>query len=96
LASAKRPRPETEERILGYFLRHPEAFDDAEGIVRWRLAEEEVRLRLEEAQRALDALVEAGLLERTMTRSTAPLYRLKQDRPVARPARKRAAPRGGR
>lgn len=92
------PRTEVEERILRYFLRHPEAFDDVEGIVRWRLAEEEVRWRLEETQRGLDALVEAGLLERKTTPGTAPLYRLQrpaaQDRCAPSP-RGPVSPKGG-
>jgi hypothetical protein len=59
-----------------YFVRHPEAFADVEGVARWRLIEDDVRFRLEETQRALDALVERGLLELMTPAGTAPLYRL--------------------
>ena len=80
MSRGQTPSRTTLSRILKYFVRHPEAFDDVEGLTRWRLIEDDVRLRLDETQRALDALVERGLLERTTPPGTAPLYRLNQAR----------------
>ena len=70
----------TVSRILTHFVQHPEACADVEGVARWQLIEEDVRYRLEETQRILDALVARGLLERLAPEATAPLYRLNVDR----------------
>jgi Fe2+ or Zn2+ uptake regulation protein len=52
------------KEVETYLAQHPEAVDSAEGIVRWWLS----RLRLEEAvanvARALDLLVEEGIVVR--------------------------------
>lgn len=66
--------PVLQRRILAYFREHPRACDDAEGMARWRLAEEVVRVRLVETQRALDALVERRLLVRRTVDGSAPVY----------------------
>ncbi len=74
-------------RVLAYFASHPEACDDAEGVARWRLAEERVRVLLDDTIRALDALAARGVLERSATPGRAPLYRVAPGRQTAvRPA----------
>jgi hypothetical protein len=59
--------PAAAREILSYFLRHPQAADDIEGVARWRLLDERVRSTVEEVQPALTWLVERGFLlaERT-------------------------------
>jgi hypothetical protein len=64
--------------ILSYFVRHPHAADDLEGIARWRLVEDAIRLKVEETHRALDELVDQGFLIRTMSGPT-PVFSLNQD-----------------
>lgn len=75
--SVPRP-PEPASEILRYFLRQPRAADTLEGIVRWRLLEETVQRKTEETARALEWLVEAGLLHRVLLGE--PVYRLAEER----------------
>jgi hypothetical protein len=64
--------------ILGYFLRNPFAADSLEGIATWRLLDETIHRRVEDARYALDWLVSEGYLRERMSRGTAPLYSLNQ------------------
>jgi hypothetical protein len=66
-------------QVLSYFVRHPHAIDDLEGIARWRLLEESVRDRVEETRLALSWLVEHDYL-RPMPRGTAVMFGLNEDR----------------
>lgn len=51
--------------VLRYFLRNPQAADSLEGVVRWRLAEENVHRTVQATRYALQLLVDKGyLLER--------------------------------
>jgi len=54
------PADDVTREILGYLLRHPDAADSLEGLVRWRLAEMAVRHTLDETERAVHWLVERG------------------------------------
>ena len=64
--------------ILGYFLRNPLAADSLEGIATWRLLDETIHRRVEDARYALDWLVSEGYLRERTSRGTAPLYSLNQ------------------
>lgn len=91
--------PVLQRRIVGYFRRHPNACDDAEGVARWRLLDEVVRLGLRETQRALDALVERRILARRTVPGAAPMYCLIAPEPTApapRVAKRAAKPRSRR
>jgi hypothetical protein len=57
--------PALAREILQYFLRHPQAADNLEGVVRWRLMEEKIRQTAEQANHALFWLVHEGFLEET-------------------------------
>lgn len=46
-------------KILDYFRRHPRAKDSVEGIAKWWVDEERIEVR-----RALEELVDRGLVER--------------------------------
>jgi hypothetical protein len=82
---------------LSYFVRHPSAVDDIEGVTRWRLAEEVVQFHLAETQRALDALVKRRLLLCRTVEGGAALYGLGRPAAVARRSTvRRAVRRGGR
>ncbi len=62
--------------ILRYFLRNPQAADDLEGVVRWRLLEEKIHRSLEEARVALNWLVSKGLLVEEHGGTSSAMYRL--------------------
>jgi hypothetical protein len=68
--------PVVVREVLRYFVRHPEAMDDLEGVARWRLAEEVIRRKVEETQRALTWLVERDYLRLTSAPGVAPLFSL--------------------
>ena len=65
---------------MRYFVRHPQAIDDLEGIARWRLAEETIRTRVEETHRALTWLVERDYLRLTRTVGPTPVFSLNLDK----------------
>ncbi len=75
-----RPDPAAVREVLRYFVRHPHAVDDLEGIARWRLAEEVVRHRVEETSRALTWLVERDYLRLTQTVGSRPVFSLNPDK----------------
>ncbi len=66
--------------LLGYFVRHPEAADTCEGIVRWRLKEEWVDLTTEETASALDWLVSHEYLKKVPALGLGSLFTLNQER----------------
>jgi hypothetical protein len=74
------PDSETVKALLRYFLGHPHALDDLEGIVRWRLAEEDIRRKVEDTQRALLWLVARDYLRVMRTPAAAPLFGLNPER----------------
>ena len=67
---------------MRYFVRHPQAVDDLEGIARWRLAEEKIRNKVEETHCALTWLVERGYLRLTRTVGPSPVFSLNPDKAV--------------
>lgn len=73
VGKASRPSPARRDaaaqdlarEVLGYFLRNPHASDGLEGIVKWRLAEENVHRTVQATRCALELLVDKGyVLER--------------------------------
>ena len=64
------------KQVLGYFVRNPQAIDNLEGIVRWRLLEERVHRTFQETESALAWLVQEGYLHEEVNPGGAPLYRL--------------------
>lgn len=68
-----------EVEVLRYFLEHPEAVDNLEGICGWRLLGSRLRLQVESTQRVLDVLVAQGFLQRIETQS-GPLFRINQQK----------------
>jgi hypothetical protein len=48
--------------ILGYMLEHPDARDEAHGIVAWWFSEERMRVGLTMVERILERLVVRGLV----------------------------------
>lgn len=62
--------------ILRYFLQHPEAVADLEGVARWRLLEETVHRRLEETEEALGWLIHHRYLLQESTTTSGRLFRL--------------------
>jgi len=53
---------EQAQEILRYFVQHPHASDDLEGIARWRLLQEQISRSVEEVRQALDMLVKMEFL----------------------------------
>jgi hypothetical protein len=74
-----RADPAVVKQVLSYFVRHPHAIDDLEGIARWRLLEEAVRDRVEETRLALSWLVEHDYL-RPMRSGAAAMFGLNADK----------------
>jgi hypothetical protein len=66
-------------QVLSYFVRHPHAIDDLEGIARWRLLEESVRDRVEETRLALSWLVDHEYL-RSMRGGASAMFGLNTDK----------------
>ena len=66
------------EEILDYFLRNPEAIDNLEGVARWRLQGERIRREVEDANEALEWLVEQGFLQKISSPLAEPMYRLNE------------------
>ena len=73
-----RGEPDLAREILNYFLRHPRAADDLEGVARWRLMEERVRRTIQQADEAVQWLVTNGFLEEIVTPGGR-VFRLRED-----------------
>jgi hypothetical protein len=65
--------------ILAYFVEHPEAVDNLEGISAWRLLSTRVRPTVESTQQVLELLVGQGFLQRIETAS-GPLYQINPEK----------------
>lgn len=74
--------PESAREVLGYFVHNPQAVDNLEGIVRWRLMEETILKRVEEINQAVGWLVAHGFLLQESAAGLAPVFRLNQVRVV--------------
>jgi hypothetical protein len=61
--------------IRSYLSGHPEAADSAAGIAQWWLGELNGRVTVEDTERALAELVEAGVVERQILPDGRALYR---------------------
>jgi hypothetical protein len=66
--------------ILSYFIRNPRAADTLEGMVRWRLLSEVVHRKIDETRKALDWLVEQGLLLETRSPGVGPIFSLNPEK----------------
>jgi len=66
--------------VLRYFLRHPQASDDLEGITRWRLLDQRIEDSLIQVNRAVRWLVSEGVLMQDPARTSHPVFRLNKDR----------------
>jgi hypothetical protein len=67
------------ESILRYFLRNPQAADDMEGVVRFRLLNEAIHRNVKEARVTLDWLVAKNLLLEEKREASSTMYRLNPD-----------------
>lgn len=78
LASHVEPnkQPKMAKEVLDHFYRNPQAVDTLEGVARWRLLRETVHRRVEETAEALEWLVTEGLLKKTSTTYSKPIYSL--------------------
>ena len=74
--ASDRHLPSRAREILQHYLENPLTADSAEGISEWRLLDDYVQRRVEETRHALEWLVDRGLLVRTVSRATPPVYRL--------------------
>jgi hypothetical protein len=70
-------------QILEYFLRNENAADDLLGIAEFRLPEQILYQHLADVSDALEWLTARGLLTRTMTASTNPIFSLNRPQRVA-------------
>lgn len=71
--------PARAREILQHYLANPQAADDLEGIAHWRLLDDFVQRRVEETSAALEWLVNQGVLTRTASPLTPPVYRLNRE-----------------
>lgn len=62
--------------ILQYFVEHPQASDDLEGIARWRLLQQHITWQVEQVRRALELLVHLDLLCQQETAASGRRYSL--------------------
>ena len=71
---------ETARQILRYFVRNPNAADNLEGIVRWRLLEETIHHSVGETQQALMWLVSQGFLSEWHVGGSEKIFLLNRER----------------
>lgn len=67
------------KEVLQYFLRHPQAADDLEGVARWRLLRETIYSNVEETNQALEWLVRQGFLLKVSRSGSGVIFRLNQE-----------------
>jgi hypothetical protein len=79
-AETTRPIPRGAREVLAYFLRHPRAADDLEGVARWRLQAERIERGLREVGEALGWLVREGYLRESRRSGARPIFALAPDR----------------
>lgn len=65
---------EQAREIIRYFMQHPQASDDLQGIARWRLLQLRVHRQVQEVQSALALLVSMKLLNEQYTPSVGKRY----------------------
>jgi hypothetical protein len=68
------------EDVLSYFLRHPQAADNLEGIARWRLLSESIHRTVEQTGQVLEWLVNQGVLLKLTPGGSDPVYCLNRGR----------------
>ena len=71
---------EQAREILRYFMQHPQASDDLEGIARWRLLQQHVTRQVEEVRLALELLVQMDLLHQHVNPAIGKRYSLNPER----------------
>ncbi|NQT90495.1 MAG: hypothetical protein HQ558_04495 [Candidatus Omnitrophica bacterium] len=64
MSSKRLPKSGLHKRIIAFFKSHPESIDTPRGVATW------VGCSREEAKKALDELVKAGMLNSILTSST--------------------------
>jgi hypothetical protein len=79
----EQPDPATVKEVLTYFVRHPHAVDDLEGVARWRLRRAAIRARVEETSMALRWLVAKGFLQETPTTGSTTVFNVNPDATAA-------------
>ena len=67
-------------QILNYFEHNPRAADSLEGIVRWRLMQEQIHRTVQETQLALEWLVQRGFVSEERRVSAGVLYKLNPEK----------------
>jgi hypothetical protein len=75
-----RAEPEVAVQILNYFGRNPQAVDSLEGIVRWRLMQEQIHRTVRETELALEWLVQRGFVSEERRVSAGALYKLNPEK----------------
>lgn len=80
MQEGQRADPAVIKEVLRYFIQHPHAADDLEGITRWRLVEHQIRQRVEETRRALAWLVDRHYLQRDVRGGPVPIFTLNPDK----------------
>ena len=75
-----RGEDETAKQILRYFVRNPNAADNLEGIVRWRLLEATIHQSVGETQQALTWLVSQGFLSESCVGGSEKIFLLNRER----------------
>lgn len=66
--------------ILSYLVEHPDAMDTLEGIVRWWLMEQNIRRQTATIRKALDELIESGLVYAQKMPHSGTGFRLNKER----------------
>lgn len=80
LARKRSPDIDVKRRVLTYFVRYPLAADSLEGVVRWRLMDEVVRMNVEETHDVLGWLVAEGYLTKVTSPGSDAIFQLNLDR----------------
>lgn len=78
MTKKRQTHPDIAIEIVDYFLRNANAADDLEGIVRFRLLDQAIFRCVSEVSETLEWLVSAGLLNKTTTISSGPIFSLNE------------------
>jgi hypothetical protein len=77
---SRREPDEVAREILSYFVRNPQAADNLEGIVRWRLLNETVHRKVDETRGALAWLIDNGYLTQAAPLTSDPIFMLNPEK----------------
>lgn len=75
----RKKEEELSEKILNYFRENPDAGDTIDGIVHWWLGQEKSQRTVEHVAKALDLLLNRGMIKLIKTQAGPAIYKLREN-----------------